>query len=236
MTGGSRASRVQPVVDLPPPRLLREARRTRGRGHAPRSTSSCRTVKRCAWQLREVEDVADEPLEAIGLGGDDVERASNLLRLADDPLADRLHVTADRRQRRAQLVRDGHQERPLQLLGLRELVDHPPEAPGEERDLVASLGLRDLDVVPARGDVVRRAGQREDGLGEPPREPPEEDPAERDADREREREAPDSSPSHCSRSSVVGLRDDEPAERLRPADELHRLCGREQRPRRRPAA
>ena len=38
-------------------------------------------------QLREVEHVADEPLEPVGLGGDDVERRPHLLGLGDDALA-----------------------------------------------------------------------------------------------------------------------------------------------------
>ena len=56
--------------------------------------------------------------------------AAHLLGLGDDALAHRLDVPANRGQRRPQLVRDGHEERALELLRLGELRDHSAEALG----------------------------------------------------------------------------------------------------------
>ena len=88
-------------------------------------------------ELRQVEHVADEPLEPDRLAGDDVERGALELRIVEQPVADRVDVALDRRQRRAQLVRDRHQELPLALLGRREPRRHLVEPLREVADLVA---------------------------------------------------------------------------------------------------
>ena len=124
-------------------------------------------------------------------------------------------------------MRDGHEERALELLGLRELRDHPSEPLAQERDLVRAPRLRDLHVVPARRDVFRRAGEHAHRLRQPSREPQEEQPGERDADRERERE-PAEERQPLLAQLRLRLRDDEPSERLGPLDELNRLRRREQ--------
>ena len=105
------------VVDLPLLRLLaeREVRLLEQPGHVDLLVAD-REAPRV--ELREVEHVADEPLEPHRLGGDHVERGRAQRRVVDDSLAERLDVPADRGQRRAQLVRDGHQEVALELLGL----------------------------------------------------------------------------------------------------------------------
>ena len=148
--------------------------------------------------------------------------ALHLLRLADDALAQRLDVAADRRQRRPELVRHGHEERTLELLGLGELRDHPTEALAQERDLVAAPRLGNLDVVAPGGDVLRRPGESPHGLGQTPREPEEEHGRERDADCEREREPAEKREPLLAQLGL-GLRDDQPPERLGALDELHRL-------------
>ena len=79
-----------------------------------------------------------------------------------------------------------------------------------------------VDVVAARGDVLGRQRQRAHGLGETPGEPQEEHAAERDADGERERE-PAEQHQPLLAELGLGLRDDEPAERLRAVHELNRL-------------
>ena len=81
-------------------------------------------MKRWAFELREVEHVADEPLEPDRLGGDDVERRALELGVVEEPVADRVDVPLDRGQRRSQLVRDRHQELALALLGRREPRRH----------------------------------------------------------------------------------------------------------------
>ena len=71
-------------------------------------------------ELREIEDVADQPVEPGGLACDHVERRGTESGVVRDAFAQRIDVTANRRQRRAQLVRHAHQEVPLLLLGFGE--------------------------------------------------------------------------------------------------------------------
>ena len=101
------------------------------------STSSALHREPVRAELREVEHVADEPLEPRRLGGDDVERGVDRLRVVDEAVADRVDVPADRGQRRPQLVRDGHQELPLALLGRGEARGHLAEPLREVADLAA---------------------------------------------------------------------------------------------------
>ena len=75
-----------------------------------------------------------------------VERLLGRLRVGDDALAQRGDVAANRGQRRPQLVRDGHQEVALELLGLGEPRRHLPEALGEVADLTAAAHRRDVHV------------------------------------------------------------------------------------------
>ena len=165
ITGAASAPRDR-VVDLPATRLLGE-RPVRLVEHALEVDLLLAHGEPVSLELREVEHVSDEALEPVGLRRDDLERRPNLVRLPDDAFADGLDVPADRGQRRAELVRHGHEERALELLRLRELVDHPAEALAQERDLVSPSSLRDLDVVTAGGDVLGRAREHADRLGQP---------------------------------------------------------------------
>ena len=176
------------------------------------STSCACTVNRCGVQLGEIENVADEPLEAHRLGGDDVVRRVLQLRVVDEPVPQRVDVTLDRGQRRPELVRDGHQELALALLGGREPRRHLVEPLGEQADLVAAASGRDANrIVPLR-DLVGRTGQRQHGAGDPARQPP----------RERAREQGPDAEGGCEpadeRQPLVAqlgprLRDDDRAER-----------------------
>ncbi len=105
-------------------------------------------------ELREVEQVADQALQAVGLGEHDVERRLLLVGVVEDPVGDQLHVALDRRQRGAQLVRDAHQEVALVLVRLPQLARHPLEARGEQAELVAPLAAQ-LHVVHGRGRCAR---------------------------------------------------------------------------------
>ena len=214
---------VDPVVDLAPARLLGE-RAVRMVEDAAEVDLLVPDREPVRLELREVEDVPHETLEPVRLCGHDLERRLDLLRLADDALAHRLDMAANRRERRPQLVRDGHEERALELLRLGQLLDHAPEAIAELRDLVAAACLGDLDVVPSRRDVLCGAREREHGAREPVRQPPEERGPERDPDRERQRE-----PSEQGQPLLTELRDrlpdDEMAERIRPLREANRLRG-----------
>ena len=121
-------------------------------------------------------------------------------------------MAADRRQRRAQLVRDRHEEVALALLGLGEPGRHVAEPLGEVADLVAAARLRDLDRVVAGGDLVGGPREREHGPVDRRDSHQASTPASSDADREREREP------HEQRDAIVAQvvfrrRDDDRAER-----------------------
>ena len=111
-------------------------------------------------ELRQVEHVADEPLEPDRLAGHDVERGALELRIVEQPVADRVDVPLDRRQRRPQLVRDGHQELPLTLLGRREARRHLVEPLRQVADLVSAASGRNADGVVPRRDLVGGARER----------------------------------------------------------------------------
>ena len=93
-------------------------------------------------ETREVEQVADQALQAAGLGEHDVERRLLLLLALDDTVRDRLHVALDGGERRAQLVRDAHQEVALVLARLLQLPRHLLEAQRQLPELVGALRLR----------------------------------------------------------------------------------------------
>ena len=108
-------------------------------------------------ELGQVEDVVDEPAEPLRFVRHDRERLLGGLGVGDDALPQRGDVAADRGQRRAQLVRDGHQEVALELLGLREPRGHLPEPVGQVADLAAARHVRHLDVVVS---LARRGRRR----------------------------------------------------------------------------
>ena len=136
-------------------------------------------------------------------------------------------MALDRRERRAELVRDRHQELALALLGRREPRGHLVEPLGEVRELRAPAAHRDLDgIVPGR-DLVRGTGERLDGLADASREPEPEQPREKAADRDRGPE-----PQHERRplvaDDVLGLRDDDRPDRRAVSLEPHGLGGRDE--------
>ena len=114
---------------------------------------------------REVEQVADEPLEPPRLGGDGRRRLPRV----DRAVLDRLRVAADRGQRRLQLVADREQEVPLRLLRLPELRGEVVERDGERRDLGGSLDRHRLGMRAAR-EAPRRGGDAVDRPRDAPRE------------------------------------------------------------------
>ena len=99
----------------------------------------------------EVEQVADEPLEPLGLDRDGRGRLARF----DRTVVERLGVAADCRQRRLQLVTDREQERPLGLAGACQLLREVVERGGERRELGRALdrhrlGPRSAREAPAR--------------------------------------------------------------------------------------
>ena len=122
-------------------------------------------------------------------------------------------MAADRRQRRPQLARDGHQELPRQLLRLGQLRRHVGESRGELRELVGAARLGHLDPVVAAGDLVGRRREREQWSGDPPREVEAEQAGDEHAPAEGDREPLD---QHEPAAAELGvrLRDDERAEHL----------------------
>ena len=106
-------------------------------------------------ELREIEHFSDETLEPARLLGDYLERLGPDHRVLREPFPQRVDVPADRRQRRPQLVRHGHEEVALPLLGLRQAHRHLPQPVSEVADLAGRLHLGDTHVEPAFGDAVR---------------------------------------------------------------------------------
>src|SRR5438128_7709990 len=98
-----------PVVDSTPARLLTErgVRVVAELFHVDLLAEQREAVR---LELREIEDVAYEPIEPRGLACDHVQRRGAHGWILRDALAQRVDVSANRRQRRAQLVRHGHQE------------------------------------------------------------------------------------------------------------------------------
>ena len=146
-----------------------------------------RDVERAAAEAREVEEVADQPLEPVCLPLDHL--AGALRR--DDAVGEPLGMAADRRQRRLQLVADREQERALGVLRavelLRELVEGGRELAQLGRALDRQrLGALALGEAAARlGDAGHRAG---DGAREQERGDGREDGAEQRGEREADEE------------------------------------------------
>ena len=106
------------------------------------------------FELRQVEDVTDEPLEPRTLARDDVEGGCASLGILRDSFPKRVDMTTDRGQRCAQLVRDAHEEVALLPLGVGQARGHLPEAIGEVCDLTAPAHVREVDVVAAARNLV----------------------------------------------------------------------------------
>ena len=116
----------------------------------------------------EVEQVADESPEPLGLGGDRLRRLLG----ADRPVAQRLRVAGDRGQRRLQLVADREQERALRLARPGELLGEvverdarasrarPPPRPGPAPDACLLARSRLASATRATGRAIRRASTK----------------------------------------------------------------------------
>ena len=118
-------------------------------------------------QARHLEDLVDEPEQALGALRDDVHEAFLLLReRAGDTVAEEVGGAADRRERRPELVRDGREELPLRLLHLAQLARHRVEGLRERPHLVVALD-RDGLTERAGGDLGRRRRQHVEGAGDP---------------------------------------------------------------------
>ena len=162
-------------------------------------------------ELREVENVTDQPLEPSSLRGDDLERLPTRVLVLRDALAKSLHMPSDRRQRRAQLMRDSHEEVSLELVGFVEALGHLAKAPGEVADLVTAGRVRHLDVVVSLGNLVGGFGEALDRLRDPAGQVPGQRARDGDPDEAREREPLDQRlPALAKLGS--GLGDDESAD------------------------
>jgi len=159
-------------------------------------------------ELGEVQDVTDESLESHRLLGDHLERPALRRLVVEDALPQCRHVTANRGQRRAQLVRHRHEEVAGELLRLRQPRGHLVEASGEPLDLTTPGALGHGHVVVARGDLVRRARELLERPGDPARVVEDEDAGDGNPDPEGERELPEQlQPAGAERRFALG--DDE---------------------------
>ena len=136
-------------------------------------------------QPRQVEQVADEPVEPAHLLVHRGQRALQVVR-ADHALGERLDVAGDGGERRAQLVGDAHEEVALELVDLAQAVDHALEPRRELAQLVVGGALADhVHVEVAAGDLVGRAAEHaqrlRDAAGDVGGEDDRDDQADRDA-------------------------------------------------------
>ncbi len=155
-------------------------------------------------ELREVEDVADEPLEPLRLGLHRRERHVAQLGILDDALEQRRDVAADRGQRRAQLVRDAHQEVALDRSAS---ASRLAISPNRSARCASSPGafVGTLDGVVARRDLVGSLRELEHRPDDPPREVDAEAAGHKEAEQRRERRAGRAARSTRWRTSVFGV-------------------------------
>ena len=112
---------------------------------------------------RQCEQLVDEDAHACGFVPDAVERTLPSGRVADRSRLEQLGITADRGQRRAQLVRGVGDERAQRVLGGFARVERRVESSAQSRHLVAArnvdapLDLTGGDRVGGVGDVHERA-------------------------------------------------------------------------------
>ena len=134
-------------------------------------------------QPGEVEQVADEAVEAHRLGGDRGVGELLLGLVLEDAVDERVDLAADGGQGRAQLVRDAHQELPLRVARLREPHGHVREGAVDHPDLVGAPGIERHDLI-AAGDGPGRQGEAAQRAHEAQAEHQGEDDRHREADRE----------------------------------------------------
>ncbi len=103
---------------------------------------------------REIEHVADEPLEATRLGDDRRRRLVGGKR----SVLQAFRVASDRGQRRLQLVADREQEGALRLACLRELDGHLVEALCQQRQLARALDRDERRLPGGARQPARRLG------------------------------------------------------------------------------
>ena len=181
-------------------------------------------VKRWASSFARSRTSPTSRSSRIASSLDHAERRVAQLRIVDDALAQRRDVAADRRQRRAQLVRDGHEEVARQLLRLRELRRHVARSATRGGAISsAAARARQLDAVVAGRDLVGCLRERPSGSTSRARQVQPEQPRDDHAAAERDRRAARSASREPAVQLRVRLRDDERAEQVlaeleRPSD------------------
>ena len=134
---------------------------------------------------REVEDVAHEAVEALGLLARSWPRPP---RTSIVPSRERLRVAEHRRQRRLQLVADREEERALGVARMLELLGHVVERLGERRELGRALGRHGGGCFAGR-EPAARLGDAAQRPRDPAREQQRDGRGERHADRRRDEQS-----------------------------------------------
>ncbi len=120
-------------------------------------------------EARQVEQIRDETLEATRLGLDDLGRADPLLRRLGGAMGERFRVAADRRERRAQVVRHAEEKCAFESTSRFQLLGHVVDALAQVDELV-TLTARHAGAsgqVAAR-DAVRGRFHGRQWTGHPP--------------------------------------------------------------------
>src|SRR2546422_5227758 len=155
------------------PDALRLRRRTdghdRGGDHVPQVHRPSLQAKLAGSDARDVRQVLDQPGERRDIALDRLERAGHFRRL-ELAVPQQARPHHDRAERRAQLVREGHQELALDAVGLARLA---VEAGGVGRPRGAARGaLRGGGNVAGRGATPPRPERRPPPPAPPPAPPP----------------------------------------------------------------
>ena len=196
------------------PAPARRTSRRRARPAAPSRPPRAARVKRCASSFARSRmsptSRSSRSASASTIASERARPSGSSTR----PSSSADDVAADRRERRAQLVRDRHQEVPLARLRLLEPLGHLLEPLGQVPDL-ARRAQRHLDVVAAGRDLVGRAREREQRPDEPPRDVPGEGDRDEQPERRRDREPPHERVRELVDRRLL-LRDDDRADRRLP--------------------
>ena len=190
-------------------RAARTRRRRRARSRPARRARSAAARRRRAARGRAARWPARRAAAARGARSSTCSWASLEVAALAQVLVEQLHRALEHRQRRAQLVRGGGDERASRRLLAAQLLLHPAERAGEVADLVAAAVGRRRRLRALGGDPQRGALQAPEPARERAREREPERDRDRQADGGRGEERVAHEPHGGRHLGQVALRDDD---------------------------